>query len=133
MSVALFIVIYPSNPNNANVYRILGEASYNEKNYKDAITYLTLYAKNASKVQREDMFILGISLYKANKYAEAIQYLLKVTTKDDESAENAYFTIGQCALKINDIQQAKMAFKSAYSTGFSKKIREKTQIGRAHV
>ena len=59
-----------------------------------------------------------------NKYAEAIQYLSKATTKDDELAENAYFTIGQCALKINDIQQAKMAFKSAYSTGFSKKIRE---------
>lgn len=118
------IARYPSNPNNADVYRILGEASYNEKNYKDAITYLTLYAKNASKVQREDMFILGISLYKANKYAEAIQYLSKATTKDDELAENAYFTIGQCALKINDIQQAKMAFKSAYSTGFSKKIRE---------
>ncbi len=118
------ITKYPSNPNNSEVFRILGETSYKTHNYKDAISYLTQYEKSSAKVQREDMYILGISLYKTGQYADAIKYLSKATTQPDEIAQNAYFTIGQSALKIKDIQQAKMAFSSAYSIGIDKKINE---------
>lgn len=115
---------YPNNPNNAEAYRILGEAFYKEEKYQQAVEHLKRYEELAKKVQREDMFILGMSYYKIGQDSEAIKYLSKSTTKSDEMAEMAYFTIGQISVKQNDMQQAKMAFNSAYSIGKDKKIRE---------
>ncbi len=115
---------YPNNPNNTEAFRILGESSYKNGNFKNAIMYLTEYENLTKKVQREDMFILGVSYYKTDDCNNAIKYLSKATNKSDAIAENAYMLIGQCALKTNDAQRAKMAFYAAYNIGSDPKSKE---------
>ncbi|MDR3326760.1 MAG: tetratricopeptide repeat protein [Prevotellaceae bacterium] len=115
---------YPKSENNTEVYRILGEASFEQKNYQDAVNYLKKYEESTDKVIREDMYMLGMALYYTGKYDDAVKYLSKTTSKQDTLAENAYFTIGQGYLKLDDKNRAKMAFQQASSTNFDSKIRE---------
>ena len=115
---------YPNNQNNSEAYRIIGESYYKDRKYQIAVEKLKKYEQLAPKVQREDMYILGMSLYNTNQTEEAIKYLSKTTNKADATAENAYFSIGQCYIRLNDMSQAKMAFNSAYNIGIDKKIKE---------
>ncbi|MDR1543481.1 MAG: tetratricopeptide repeat protein [Prevotellaceae bacterium] len=115
---------FPKGENNAEAYRILGEASFKEKNYDDAITYLKKYEQTSKKVSRNDMYMLGISLYYYQNYLESNTYLSKTTTQKDEMSQNAYLHIGLNYVNLNGNNKAKMAFQSAAAMNFDKKIRE---------
>jgi len=123
-----------SNPRSENIseaYRILGEASFKEKNYDDAVNFLKKYEQAEKKVQRGNMYILGMSLYYTAKYSESITYLSKTTSQKDEMAQNAYLHIGLSYVKLKDINRAKMAFQSAAAMNFDKKIREEAMYNFA--
>ena len=125
------IARFPRSENNSEAYRILGEASFKEKNYDDAVTYLKKYEQTSKKVQRGDMYILGTALYYTGKYSESNTYLSKTTTQKDNLSQNAYLHIGLNYVKIKDINKAKMAFQSAASMNFDKKIKEEAMYNYA--
>ena len=118
------ITRFPRSENNAEAYRILGEASFKEKQYEDAVNYLKKYEQSAKKVQRGGMYMLGMALYYTAKYSESNSYLSKTTTQQDELAQNAYLHIGLNYVKTKDVNKAKMSFQSAASMNFDKKIKE---------
>ena len=122
---------FPNSQNNSEVYRILGEASFREKNYEDAVTFLKRYEQAEKKVQRGNMYILGMALYYTERYSEAITYLSKTTSQKDEMAQNAYLHIGLSYVKLKDINKAKMAFQSAAAMNFNRKIREEAMYNYA--
>lgn len=114
----------PNNPNNAEIYRILGEIYYKQGEYSKAITALKKYETISPQVLRNDMYLLGLSYYQTQDYGNAIVYLSKVTTKQDEMTENAYLHIGNSYVKQGDKTNARMAYEAALSTDFDKTIRE---------
>jgi tetratricopeptide (TPR) repeat protein len=115
---------FPDCEDITEAYRILGEASFKEKNYADAVGFLKKYERGEKKVQRNGMYMLGMALYYTSNYSESITYLSKTTAHKDEMSQNAYLHIGLCYLKINNPAQAKMAFQSACASDFNKKIKE---------
>lgn len=104
---------FPRSKYNSEAYRILGENSYFQQNWHDAIEFLKLYAKNQTQVQRADMYMLGIANYMITDYADAILYLGKVTTEKDSLAQNAYLFIGHANLQQHQADKARMAFQNA--------------------
>jgi tetratricopeptide (TPR) repeat protein len=114
----------PNNPNNAEVYRILGEIAYNRGNFAGAIRNLKRYEELSPQVQRNDMYLLGMSFYKTQDFTNAILYLSRVTTRQDEMTENAFLHIGNSYIRLNDIPNARMAYQAALSTNFDPTIRE---------
>ena len=93
------IAKFPRSEYSSEAYRILGENSYFQQNWNDAIEYLKLYSKNQQQVQRADMYMLGIANYMVANYTDAITYLGKVTTEQDSLAQNAYIFIGHANLQ----------------------------------
>ncbi|MFW9597779.1 MAG: tetratricopeptide repeat protein [Paludibacter sp.] len=121
----------PSNPANAEIYRIMGEIAYGKKDYPKAISNLKQYEKLAPQTLRNDMYMLGLSLYNQSKFAESIQYLSKITTDKDELSENAYLHIGNSYIKTGDKTNARLAFEAALNTNFNPGVREEAMFNYA--
>lgn len=116
----------PDNKNNAEIYRISGEIAYRKGDYAQAISHLKSYEKLFPKVLRNDMYLLGLSYFQIKDYKNTIQYLSKVTGDKDEMTENAYLHIGNSYVKLNDINNARLAYEAALRTNFNKTVREES-------
>lgn len=121
----------PENPNNAELYRILGEIAFYEKNYKAAVSNFTNYEKMSSQMLRTDVYLFGQSYYQTGDHKNAIVYLSKVTTEKDELTENAYLHIGNAYVLLNDKENARMAYEAALSTNFNPSVREEALFNYA--
>ncbi len=118
------IARWPNSKYNSEAYRILGEAAYNTENYDEAIDYLKKYERNGQKVQRADMYMLGMAYYKRANYRNAVPALSKVTTVSDSLSQNAYLYIGLSYAQFGDKAKARMAFQTAAKENFDKAITE---------
>ena len=121
----------PTNPNNAEIYRIMGEIAYEKKDYAKAISNLKNYEKNAKQVLRNDMYILGLALYQNKDYKGAIQRLQKTTTEKDALTENAYLHLGNANVKLNNKTNARLAYEAALRTNFNADVREEAMYSYA--
>jgi tetratricopeptide (TPR) repeat protein len=125
------LVSYPTNKNNPELYRILGEIAYQERSYDDAIGYLKNYEKIFKPVLRNDIYLLGLSYFQTKDYENAVRYLSKVTTVSDEMTENAYLHLGNSYVKLKDLINARMAYESATKTNFNTEVREEALFNYA--
>lgn len=128
---ALLLKNNPNNANNAEIYRIMGEIAYGNKDYAKAISNFKQYEKMAPQDLRNDLYMLGLSLYNTNDFKGAILYLSKATTDKDEMTENAYLHIGNANIKIGNKVNARLAFEAALRTNFSPKVREEAMFNYA--
>ncbi|MBQ8721756.1 MAG: tetratricopeptide repeat protein [Paludibacteraceae bacterium] len=117
---------FPRSKYNSEAYRILGENSYFQQNWHDAVEFLKLYAKNQKQVQRADMYMLGIANYMVANYPDAITYLGKVTTEQDSLAQNAYIFIGHANLQQHQADKARMAFQNASLINADSRLKEES-------
>lgn len=114
----------PNNPNNAELYRIMGEIAYNRRDFAAAIRNLKRFEELSPQVTRNDMYLLGMSFYQINDFQNAILYLSRVTTRQDEMTENAFMHIGNAYIRLGDIANARMSYEAALSTNFNPQVRE---------
>ena len=121
----------PNNANNAEIYRIMGEIAYSKKDYAKTISNLKQYEKLSKQDLRNDLYILGLSLYNTKDYKGAITYLSKATTDKDEMTENAYLHIGNSNIKIGNKVNARLAFEAALRTKFNPTVREEAMFNYA--
>lgn len=121
----------PTNKNNAEVYRILGEIAYRKKDYAKAVSNLKNYEKLFPQVLRNDMYLLGLSYFQQKDYKNTVLYLSKVTTAKDEMTENAYLHLGNSYVRLNNINNARMAYEASIKTNFNKSVREEALFNYA--
>lgn len=114
----------PDNKNNAEVYRILGEIAYQNKDYSKSIDYLKKYEKLNPQILRNDAYLLGLAFYNTRDYNNAAIYLQKVTTLKDEMTENAYLHLGNSYIKTGNKDNAKLAYEAALQSKFNTTVRE---------
>jgi TolA-binding protein len=125
------LLTYPENVNNAEIYRILGEMAYTQKNYEQAIYNLKKYESLFPQVLRNDMYLLGLSYFQMKDYTNAVAYLSKVTTTADEISENAYLHLGTSYIHLNDKTNARLAYEAALQTNFNPSVREEAMFNYA--
>lgn len=125
------IADYPKSEYNREAYRILGENSYYRQQWDDVTLYMPLYANGQAKVQRSDMYMLGIAYYQTEKYPAAITALSKVTTEQDSLSQNAYIFIGHAYLQNEQPDKARMAFQSASLMSYDKQLQEEAMYNYA--
>lgn len=125
---------YPDNPNNAEIYRLIGESYFAKKDYDNTIKYLSIYEQKISQIYRNDVYMLGVCYFTKGKYAEAIERLKKVTViTNDAMAQNAYLYLGSSYLKTGDKNMARMSFESASNLTFDKNVQEEALYNYALV
>jgi tetratricopeptide (TPR) repeat protein len=102
------------------INRIIGESYYHKNLYKEAIPFLLKGTTGTAT----DNYELGFAYYKANDTKTAVGYFEKATFKNDSLAQNAFYYLADCYLKLNDKTKARSAYYSAYSLSFDPKIKE---------
>lgn len=122
---------FPQNSMNGELYRILGELAYSDKQYTKAEQLLQKYMNGTDDPRRSALFAMGLSCYELNKFDDVIKYLRKVTGISDKTTETAYLFLGNSYLKLNDKDNARLAFEAALGTRFDKNVREKALFNYA--
>jgi TolA-binding protein len=109
----------------AEAARIVAEAFYVNEDYNKALNYFEVYRENARKsFTREENYQLAYAYYQTGDYEKAITQFQKVTGKQDEMSQNAYYHLADCYLQTGEKKFAQNAFYSAYQIPGNEKIRE---------
>lgn len=108
----------------APVYRVLAESYYIRHNDAKAIEFYNKYLESGQTLEREGTYKLGRAYYNTGKYAEASEKLAAVTGVEDSLAQNAWYTLADCYMKLKAEPKALDAFKMAYKVNFNKTVTE---------
>ncbi len=105
------------------INRMIGESYFNLKDYANSITYLKK-TELGSGLNVQGNYVLGYCYYKTNDCKNAVANFAKATEGNDTVAQNAWYHMADCFIKLNDKLKAKNAFYSAYQIGLDGKITE---------
>ena len=132
----------PKNENNCELYRILGEISYHNGEYAEAIDHFKHYSSMAEEqnaaLVREDLYLLGMSCYELHQYDDAVNYFKKVKLEGDSLSQSTQYHLGNALVKSATdadrsakLAQAKVYYGAAMRMTFSKKLREEAMFNYA--
>lgn len=116
---------------HSEISKIIGESYFNLKKYKEAIPYLKNYKGRDGKWTNTDFYQLGYAYYKQNNFNEAINNFNKIIDQKNAIAQNAYYHLAECYLKLSKKTEALSAFKTASEMHFDYKIREDAALNYA--
>ena len=126
-----FIDRYPHSIHNTELYRILGNSYYRLGQPTRAIPYYERYMYVADQPLRGDAYFMGLSYFETGKYSEALKMFQQSVGDSDELTQNAQLQLGQTYLKLNQKQQAQMAFEAASRVNYNTEVRETTMFNYA--
>ena len=115
---------YPASEYNDEVYRILGNAYYQQGNQSKALEYLRKYVDLSPYPMRGELYLLGLCYYDLGDCVRAIEAFSRVTTKTDALTQNANLHLGQCFLKQGNKNSARMSFEHAATASFDRQVQE---------
>lgn len=115
---------YPQSENNTEVHRILGNSYYHLGEPDKAISNLSKYVSDTDEPLRGDLYILGVCYYNKANYSSAVDCFGQTVREADALTQNAYLYLGQSYLKLNDTNNARMAFEAATTSSFDKQVKE---------
>ena len=116
--------LYPNSANNAEIYRILGNAYYHQGDQAKALSLLSKYVDDTDQPLRGDLYILGVCYFNQKNYQKAVQCFSETIKETDALTQNAYLYLGQSYLHLNDKNNARMSFEMAATSAFDEKVQE---------
>src|SRR5690606_37058833 len=113
--------------------KIIGESLFNLERYGEAIPYLEQYKGKRGKFNNTDNYLLGYSHYKLGDYQNAVQQFNKIIGGNDHVAQNAYYHLAECYLKLERKPEALNAFQNASQMDFSADIQKDALLNYARL
>lgn len=113
--------------------KIIGESYFNLAQYGEAVPYLEEYKGRRGRWSNTDYYQLGYAYYKQGDFANAIQQFNKIVDADDAVAQNAYYHLAECYLKLDKKQEALNAFRNAAQMDYSEEIRKDALLNYARI
>lgn len=126
-----FINRYPQSRHTTEVSRILGNSYYRLGQPSRAIPYYERYLVGAERPLRGDAYFLGLSYFETAKYNDAVLMFQRAIGESDALSQNAQLQLGQSYLKLNQKQQAQMAFEAASRDNYDPQVRETAMFNYA--
>tara|TARA_B100001093_G_scaffold359073_1_gene343674 strand:- start:1296 stop:3761 length:2466 start_codon:yes stop_codon:yes gene_type:complete len=115
-----------------NLYKLIAEAYYKEKEYDKAIYFFdNKYLSLGLKLDANGYYLLGQSYYRSKEYSLASSAFNKIIQAEDSLAQNAYYYLGDCYLNLNNKRSAQNAFESASNYNFNSRITEHSKFNFA--
>src|SRR5690554_4135011 len=128
---AAFIDRYPHSIHHTEMYRILGNSHYRLGQPTRAIPYYERYVYSSERPLRGDAYFMGLSYFETGKFNEALQMFQHAVGESDELTQNAQLQLGQTYLRLNQKQQAQMAFEAASRVNYNSEVRETAMFNYA--
>ena len=126
-----FINRYPHSRHITEISRVLGNSYYRLGQPSRAIPYYERYLVGAEIPLRGDAYFLGLSYFETGKFNEALQMFQRAVGQSDALSQNAQLQLGQTYLRLNQKQQAQMAFEAASRDNFDPQVRETAMFNYA--
>ena len=126
-----YLSAYPQNEHAAEMYRILGDASYHFRKYHEAINAFESYLERDASPRRDSLYMLGLSYFQTGVYSKAAETLGEVTGANDALTQNAYLHMGLSYLQLAEKNKARMAFEQAAASNADMKIKEQAAYNYA--
>ena len=126
-----YLSAYPQNEHAAEMYRILGDASYHFRKYHEAINAFESYLERDASPRRDALYMLGLSYFQTGVYSKAAETLGEVTGANDALTQNAYLHMGLSYLQLAEKNKARMAFEQAAASNADMKIKEQAAYNYA--
>lgn len=98
---------------DAQVYYIVANASFEREDYPRTIEYFERYDNARGRMSPTDNFRFGYSYYKQRNYKDAIPVLERALGGEDSLGQVASYYLGFSFLEENDESSAKFAFQKA--------------------
>ena len=108
----------------SNLSKLIGESYFNTGEYDKALPHLINYKGKRGKYDNTHFYQIGFVYYQEGEYEKAISYFNKIIKSKTEVAQNAYYNLAGCYLKLDKKNEALNAFRSASDFDFDKKIKE---------
>ena len=126
-----FINSYPQSNHITEIYRILGNSHHRLAQPSRAIPYYVKYIAGTDKPLRGDAYFMGLSYFEMSKYGEALKMFQQAVGEPDALSQNAQLQVGHSYLKLNQKQQAQMAFEAASRYQYDLEVSETAMFNYA--
>lgn len=102
-----------SSPYQLDMQHLIGKAYFAKQQYEKALPYFTAYLSGTGKVSKIDLYEIGFCQYQTKHYDDAIASLQQLNVSNDSLGQNAMYLVGDCYLKTNRRNEARLAFENA--------------------
>ncbi|UMB62000.1 tetratricopeptide repeat protein [Lutibacter sp. A80] len=116
---------------HSEISKIVGESYFNLHKYDEAIPHLKNYKGKRGKWNNTDYYLLGYSYYKQNDFENAINNFNKIIDGNNGVAQNAYYHLAECYLKLEQKNEALNAFRNAAQMKFEPEIQKDAWLNYA--
>jgi len=106
------------------MHRVLGNSYYRLGQPSRAIPNYEYYLAHTDRPLRGDAYFLGLSYFETGKFDDAAAMFQEAVGEPDALTQNAQLQLGQTFLKLNQKEQAQMAFEAATRLNFDPQVRE---------
>ncbi|MCK5906554.1 MAG: tetratricopeptide repeat protein, partial [Flavobacteriales bacterium] len=108
----------------SNLSKLIGECYFNIRDYKSALPHLLNFKGHKGKFDNTHYYQIGFVYFQNGEYEKAISYFNKIIKSETEVAQNAYYDLAGCYLKLDKKNEALNAFRSASDLDFDKELKE---------
>ncbi len=116
---------------HSEISKIVGESYFNLQKYNEAIPHLKNYKGKRGKWNNTDYYLLGYSYYKQKDFENAISNFNKIIDGNNSVAQNAYYHLAECYLKLEQKNEALNAFRNAAQMKFEPEIKKDAWLNYA--
>jgi len=114
--------------------RSLALAYYELNEYEKANHFFQYYfAGTKEKIARTDYYAAGMANFNIGNWKNTVDFLSKTTVIKDNMAQNAYYTIGDCYIKMEQWDLASQALYEAYKMDFLPNVKEDALFNYAKI
>lgn len=99
-----YLSAYSGQPDEAEMYRVLGTAEYHTGKYLEAMKSFDQYASesNSHPLRRDACYMQGLACYHCKVYTRVPELLNEVADGQDALAQNAWLHMGLAYLQLDD-------------------------------
>ena len=95
------------------ISRLVGQAFFEEGDYKEARTYLEFAAKKSNRMDATDYYQLGFVQYLDGEYDKAANNFKKLGAEENVMGQTSMYYLADCYLKAGKKRDARTAFANA--------------------
>ncbi|UJH66685.1 tetratricopeptide repeat protein [Allomuricauda sp. SCSIO 65647] len=117
----------------SELHKIIGESYFNLAQYDKAIPHLKQYKGKRGRWSNTDFYLLGYSHYKRGDYESAIGQFNKIIGGSNAVAQNAYYHLAECYMKLDKKPEALNAFRNASQMNFNAEIEKDALLNYARL
>ena len=116
------------------IYLLLAEASFENKNYSNAATYYDAYVNSRKgSLTRDQKYKAGVAQYEVGRFEQASNYFKEVALENDRLGQVSSYYLGHAYIKLSNPQFASNSFSAAYKSDHDASIKEEALFNYAKV